>query len=511
MATSAAKPKLQLPAGPSRHVYDVIVLGSQLGGALAAALLAKRQHRVLLVEHDGMGPGYEHGGYVLPYAPAIAPSLKAMPAVEEALTELGLTTTVQRAMLPHTPALQLVLPRHRVDLHAEDAKRRAELTREFPERAEGLMAGLTASATQHEATDAFLKAGPNLPPDGLFEKWGLNKLIRQNPGLDEAPKLTGDDDAAKLIRGLRPFLSYQEQPTSPLGQTRPLSQALQAPYRFPGGQEGLRDLILTRLRELGGDVLNKESSDVFIVEELSFEGSRFAGVKVLRSDTLYRASCLVAATDSGALRRLITDRKHHRKLIEHLDASSTKALLFTVNWVVPAADLPRGLGELVLVDTQDPELGPMLVQQHPARALGGKDGKELKEVENLRVVCAAAFVPSSARDLGEEYLQAMGRRIDGFLEALMPFTKDRRVLRSAPYLDAGGVRGSRLMPHPLYAFESEAFLGVTGLKQRTPVKNVVLAGREVLPGLGLEGELIAGMRAARLVQELLNKKNPLKG
>jgi hypothetical protein len=33
----------------------------------------------------------------------------------------------------------------------------------------------------------------------------------------------------------------------------------------------------------------------------------------------------------------------------------------------------------------------------------------------------------------------------------------------------------------------------------------------VLPGLGLEGELLAGMRAARLVQEMLKKKNPLKG
>jgi hypothetical protein len=49
------------------------------------------------------------------------------------------------------------------------------------------------------------------------------------------------------------------------------------------------------------------------------------------------------------------------------------------------------------------------------------------------------------------------------------------------------------------------------LGQRTPVKNLLLAGREVLPGLGLEGELLAGMRAARLVQETLKKKDPLKG
>jgi hypothetical protein len=40
------------------------------------------------------------------------------------------------------------------------------------------------------------------------------------------------------------------------------------------------------------------------------------------------------------------------------------------------------------------------------------------------------------------------------------------------------------------------------------VKNIVLAGREVLPGLGLEGEFFAGLRAAKLVQEMLKKKTP---
>jgi len=38
-----------------------------------------------------------------------------------------------------------------------------------------------------------------------------------------------------------------------------------------------------------------------------------------------------------------------------------------------------------------------------------------------------------------------------------------------------------------------------------------LASREVLPGLGLEGEFIAGMRVAGLVQESLKKTDPLKG
>jgi phytoene dehydrogenase-like protein len=500
MATQPAR--LQVPSGPSRHVYDVIVLGSQLGGALTAALLAKRKHRVLLIDHDGMGTGYEHGGYVLPYAPSITPSLKAMPAVEEAFTELGLTTTVQRALRPHLPELQLVLPRHRVDLHTDPVRRRAELAREFGETADGLLSAMTATASQHEASDAFLKEQPPLPPDGFFETWALKKKIGQHPGLETHPRLSNNTPPGALLRGLLPFLIHLDEASAPLALTRPLSQALQSPQRFPGGNDGLRDLLVKRLTELGGDVLTRENSDSYVVEEISFDGSRFAGVKLVRSDVIYRASCLVAATDSGALRRLITDRKRHRGLLEQLDVSTTRSILFSVNWVVPADALPRGMGELLLVESQDVELRPLLIQVHPARTPGGK------EEEGLRVVCAGALVPASVRDLGEEHMQVLAQRIDAELDALMPFTRDKRVLRSAPYLDAGGVRGSRLMPHPLYTFEAEAFLGVTGLKQRTPVKNIVLAGREVLPGLGLEGEFLAGQRAARLVQEMLKKKTP---
>ncbi len=503
MATQAAR--LQVPSAPSRHVYDVIILGSQIGGALAAALLAKRNHRVLLIDHDGTGTGYEHGGFMLPYAPSIAPSLKAMPTVEEAFTELGLTTAIQRALRPHLPELQLILPRHRVDLHADVTRSRTELVREFGETAEGLLTALTATASQHEASDPFFKEQPPLPPEGFFETWGLKRKIGEFAGLETHPRLSNNTPPGALLRGLLPFLIYLDEPTSPLALTRPLSQALQSPQRFPGGNAGLREMIVKRLSELGGDVLTRENSDSFVVEELSFDGARFSGVKLVRSDIIYRASCLVTATDSGALRRLVKDRKRHRGLLEQFDSSSTKSILFSVNWVVPVEALPRGMGELLLVETEDVELKPLLVQVHPARTPGGK------EDEALRVVCAGAFVPASVRELGEEHMQALSQRIDAQLDALMPFTQARRVLRSAPYLDAGGVRGSRLMPHPLYTFEAEAFLGVTGLKQRTPAKNIVLAGREVLPGLGLEGELLAGMRAARLVQEMLKKKNPLKG
>lgn len=498
-------PRAKIASGPKNEVYDVIVVGGQLGGAIAAALLAKHKYRVLLVEHDGIGHGYEHDGYLLPYAPFLAPPLKAMPEVDDALNELGITTTLQRAFKPCSPALQLVTPQHRVDLHAEEPKRLRELKREYPDAASSVDSAIKSSAAQHEQTDAFFKLHPNLPPDGFFEKWGLGSQIRSHKALNEESAFTGSDEPSQLLKKLAPFLHFGAAAGSPLAITRPMSQVLKSPQKFPGGREGLRELLFKRLQELGGDVLGLDPSENSVVEELSFEGSKLVGIKLVRSPTIYRASCIVAATDAGALRRLIHDKKKQRKLSEQLDLADTKELLFSTNWVVPVDALPLGMGDLLLLDAQEEELSPVLVQVLPARKAGGKGDDEA-----ARTICAAAFVPASARELGEDHLKELARKLDDRLDELLPFARERALVRSAPYLDAGGVRGSRLQPHPHVEVATEQFLGVTGLRQRTPVKNLILAGREVLPGLGLEGEFLAGIRASKLVQETLKKRDPLK-
>jgi phytoene dehydrogenase-like protein len=498
--TAPQKPT-RVNTGPTRHVYDVAVVGGQLSGAIAAALLARRGYQVLYVEHDGNGSGYLHDGWTLPYAPFVMPPLKALTSLEEVANELGVITPLQRALRLAAPMLQLIRPGMRLDLSPDPARVAADADRALGSDEGPVFASafLTAAGAA-ERSEPFLKENPDLPPEGVFGKFKLNRLIGQHATLKDPPTL-GDQPTQKLLKGLTPFLTYA-MAAEGLAATRPLALALGGLYTIPGGREGLREVFLSRLKELGGDVLLHDESTV--VESFAFDGGALTGLKLVRSDTIYKIGCVLGATDAGALRRLLPEKKRHRALSETLDGAQTKQILFTLNQVIPERALPRGMGELVLWESNDAELGSILVQVQPAKRTVESGGEE------MRTVCAAAFVPATARELGEEHLQQLADRISKQLERLMPFSKSKIALSSAPYLHASGVRGSRLLPHPHLAFEEESLLGITGLPVRAPAKHLFLASREVLPGLGFEGEVITALRVSRMVQETLKKNDPLK-
>src|SRR3954471_1001942 len=141
------------------NFYDVVVCGSELTGLLAAALLARRGFRVLLLGHDADRPSFEAGGFTLSRAPALLPPLESQP-VARVLTELNCVQIIRRRAPPLSPGFQVVMPRHRFDvLPDRDPDRprfRRELEREFPGDAETIAAGLGRVAAVSQLLDPLL-------------------------------------------------------------------------------------------------------------------------------------------------------------------------------------------------------------------------------------------------------------------------------------------------------------------------------------------------------------------
>jgi hypothetical protein len=66
-------------------------------------------------------------------------------------------------------------------------------------------------------------------------------------------------------------------------------------------------------------------------------------------------------------------------------------------------------------------------------------------------------------------------------------------------------------PFPTFELAADATLGLTGLTTVSPWPRLYLASRQILPGLGLEGEALAAQRAIVAVEKrLLSKRDPLK-
>lgn len=504
----------------TQRIYDVCVVGSQLGGIIAGALLARRGLRVLHVAHDDLGPGYLSGGYLLPWGPAFIPSPRFMPAADAVLTELGLATDVSRALEPSNPDLQLLLPRHRVDVSRDAAALRTELRREWPGDAEALDGAFATLAALYDHAGIFLKGNPPLPPDGFGDRRAIKKALKlaaSAPGVTaevgETRPFAGVEDH-ELVRSLgvaERFLTYLDGPPSPFSEVRLLGGALRGTHRLPGGQGTLREMVRRRIAESRGELRGGPGEPATVIG-LELDGGRVAAVRLADSPDAFVARAFVLAADAASIRRLLPPGAAEARSARVLEEIRPRRRLFALNLIVKRGALPPALGENVLA-LRDPAGGDgidnaVFLQILPARRDGRKGAAEA--VADERVVCASAFLPADATSL--EALTRAAAQIREAVADAIPFFDRHLVAESAPVLSSpvGVEEGLRLLSQPLYETELESTLGVTGLPVRSPWKNAFFAGREVLPGLGIEGEIYAGVQAAGHVAATLGRKDVLK-
>lgn len=472
-------------AAPGRHVYDVIVAGGQLAGALAAGLLAKRGLQVLYVPHDGLSAPYTHGEAKLAHAPFILPPLKAAAALDAALMELGLHAPVSRAL--RVVALQLLEAERWFELSHDEKRRGPELARALGDGAEAFDELTRQAEAAAASSDAFFASQPDLPPEGFFNRWTFKRSLRRYRGLDTDTPLA----EPSLLRSLLPVIACVERPAA-LTRARVLGRTLAGPAIYPGGREGFLHQLAERARELGADVQPADEA----IERLSLERDA-VGVRLARTDTVYRAPLVVAAMDLDVVARLLPEKPARAAQPSLARVTASRALL-TMHWVLPERGLPRGLGELALLPSPALEGGAALLQV--------SQGPTAEQ----RVLSVTAPAPLAIKTAGEPAVRALLGQIHAALERVMPFTKAHVTLESTPWLDAPHVVAGRAEPTPLFALGPEAWLGVSGLETGSPWKRIVLASRQVLPGLGVEGEVLAARRAVQRVEARLKKQDPLR-
>jgi phytoene dehydrogenase-like protein len=485
--------------------YDLIVLGTDFAGLVAAALVARRGKRVLLIPHGPIDGRYRlaRRGFALDTAPLCH---LECPAVHRVLDELGLWTQIRRENRPLEDMLHGALPHARIDLEGGERREAAwqrELEREWPD--DGVVDAHEQRRQWSEATDEVLDellASDNaLVADGFWSRRFLGRVADQLPKaeLDELALLPVGHPMRAWARAVDPWLQHLLPAQLGKAASLRISRLWAQPHDRSGGAAGMREQLIQRIELKSGEV----KGNLRIAEILHKRG-RVTGISLLGKSDRYGCDHLVIATDP---RRLIDGPLVSESLPQPLQISlaniETGARRYLLHVDIDERGLGPGFEGIVvclptgLQTATTSGVGHMYLRQEPGPSEG------LRSLSIVKIIGA----DDSTEDLRERVLDELDER------GVLPFARPWLRLIHSPHdgreatdgagrrLEAlGGDTALRMPMDPLYRLlGSEPSLGVGMLPHSSGIKNLYFASRMTYPGLGLEGEFAAGWAAAGAV------------
>lgn len=500
----------------SRVGFDVVVVGSELCGLAAAALIAQQGggKRVVVIDDNDPSLCLPLGDRFAPTAPSVlrlgptagsdrSSTLPTSPGpVVSLLDSLGVKQDVRRA-LGELDGIGLVDdPEIRMTVPVEADARKREFVRVFGAEAGEKAAAILASLSP-DARSALLAECASIHEDGLFERWRARRRVSS---LGDAGSLDDDDPLAAPLAAVP--LGTAGVQLLPFVQARPVVQSLTGtgPEVTAGANpRGLAALLgglqlqagvhrssrgglgpRGALMELLADVVRRHRGEVLKgrVESIEVEGKNLSVVRAKGAND-YAARVVIDATGRRDLAARLPESRHKEKLLEQEKSVQPSGDAAVIRWLVPSAVLPRGLAPVSLV--LRPE-GAVLIGIYEGAPL--REGHKAVGVDDSMV----ALVAATTCAVGQA--DAAAAAVEATLDALLPFA--RASVRVSDRL-VGDVARSALQTwtvvkseHPLH-----------GRRPQTPYRNLLRAGRDLVPAFGPEGELIAARAVASCAERIL--------
>jgi phytoene dehydrogenase-like protein len=422
------------------------------------------------------------------------------PTIKRVIGELNLVQLLRRRLEPNRPAFQLILPDHRLDV-GDDLGR--EIHRELPDALLAFEAASARAAEVSTVLESILAQDLILPPDGFWDRRDANRVGARLPddGDDLQAALPKDHPLRTLYTMPALFGAHLADPGAvPTARLGDLHR--RGTFRLDGGREGLRGLLLDRLKTHSGEVRPD-----LVPREIQLKRGKVVGVAFDGRPEAVGCSHVLCGMSAAEVAALIAGDKPPRKLADAA-AITPSHHRYLLHVVAPLDALPDALGRLAFsVSRLDAPL-----EGANALALHLADGYGQHAVLTVEALIPGSTPPSPAA------LAEVRRAIRGELDRLLPFVDRHLLLVHSPHDGVApegvdGERGQAPPPVPMDAVWriGDRALGICGVPHTTGVKHLLLASRQVLPGLGLEGELQSGWAAARLVLQTERKRDVVKG
>jgi hypothetical protein len=496
-----------------RRHFDVVVIGRSLGCLTAAALLARRDFRVLVLGQGELPASYSWEGRRMNRR-AFSLQFGETPVWRRVLVDLAQSQTFRRRTRRIEPSFSLLVPHHRLQVSADRSMFANEVRREFPEVQPVVDELWSSLVLANRALDTVLSRDMPFAPIGFVERLRARRGLLALPYANETlrvllDKLPGGHvyrNAAFLPAAFSCDWAYADTDLPVLGAARLWHDFVRHGLYFEGGEDGFEDFLVQRIRAHGGSCELSERADGF-----SFRRGRVAGVVTGGGEETIGADCVLTGLDGRALVELSEGRGLSPSYARWPELKPTLGR-FVVSCWVRREGLPEPLGIEAMVlpgaDVRGAGRPALHVQRLPTEASSQDSTREQ--------LLAEALVPLGQVRRGSE-LRGV---VLSCLREQFPFL-DRHLLSSdSPHdglplhvhdparpgppreIDRVHLRGGSPRPEPmqpLWRAEPAGLLGLAGEPIVGPVRGTFLVGKTVYPGLGQEGELLAAWDVAQRV------------
>ncbi len=471
--------------------YDVIVVGSGIGGLTCASILSKEGYKTLVMEQHYVVGGYCSSFYRMGFTFNVG--VENISGVDDGamkyiLSELNL----KPEELFVRNSMRFIFNQKQIDVNGSDDFKNA-LLKIFPEEAQSIHAFFDDAGKAHEECYQEAKRyGVPLPPDLIAKVSGSKALLnypKEHPHFYDWTKKTYKEkldeyfkskDIKEFLCALLGYLGTQPEETlASNALTAVVSYYTKGGYFPLGGAQRLADTLKEVIKANGGKVLTRH-----IVNRILVESGRVKGVE--SKGNKYFSPIVVANANAKTTFLKLVGKEHLEEnfvsYIENLPMSPSVFMVFLgiegelTEYPNIIEDIDNGLS-IVINSNADPLLAP-------------------KGKASITILTGANYHSFPERGT-KEYMEKKRTTTNLLIEKaerLIPNLKSRIVFQDAATPKTFEAFTS--MPEgAIYSFDQS--ISVKRPYFKTPIKGLYLASASTFPGGGIEAVAISGTICAK--------------
>jgi len=479
--------------------YDVIIVGENLAGLIAAALLAGRKYSVLLIRNMSAPGSSRYYGSSTERQKSSHPGIFELPVPSAVVRELNLSHKLKSAFKPISPLFQVLSHAHRLTAFSDRHSYLHELQREFGERVtENDLKALFANIDSFsEILDRFLTIETPFHPDGLKQRWNMSRrekeleadLAKAGNLLKELENAFAESPAGQImaaVEGDGGRISYGFDNIFTYRRARSLFE--ENLYQVEG--ESMEDIFIERISTRNGAIIDKMQLQEFDRRKGSYFFSDTKGT--------YSSHNIIMATDYFVLPELLNSQKLGKYIDSKLQDIKPTHVWLKVNLLVAREVIPLGM-EYFFYQLGRPDQSEGQFLSYRRDPMTGDD-MDVERIEIGQPVPVEDYNAEGCRK-AEKVALERAREVIPFLDDYLRKVYLDKTIEPGADDSYRHLAGKDL----LYGTTREKDL-LRGVSYNLPWENAYLAGPETLPELGLEGEFINAWAITRQIAQ----KNPRK-